>query len=90
MAFGSDRNSDWYVPYPEVDITPYKKRLKKILLLAPRNAITAAVSALKAAEDAGLSALDPDTAVFYGVSTMDIDDVVGGYIPTAEGKRMHP
>lgn len=61
-----------------------------MLLLAPRNAITAAVSALKAAEDAGLSALDPDTAVFYGVSTMDIDDVVGGYIPTAEGKRMHP
>ena len=82
--------SEWYVPYPELDLSPYKKRLKKMMLLAPRNAITAAVSALMAAEDAGLSELDPETAVFYGVSTMDIDDVVGGYIPTAENKRMHP
>lgn len=87
---GGTNTSQWYVPYPETDITPYKARLQRMPALAPRNAVTAAVSALMAADDAGLPALDPDTAVFYGVSTMNADDIITAYNAAAQGRRLHP
>ena len=43
-----------------------------------------------AAEDAGLSELDPGTAVFYGVSTMNTDDVLDAYNVAVQGRRLHP
>ncbi|MBO7412175.1 MAG: beta-ketoacyl-[acyl-carrier-protein] synthase family protein [Fibrobacter sp.] len=82
--------SKWYVPYPEVDVTPYKERLRQMLMLGSRNAITAAVAALKATEDAGLKELDPETAVFFGGSTMDTEDILTAYNAVKEGRRLHP
>lgn len=82
--------SKWYVPYPEIDITPYKAQLRQMLLLASRNAITAAAASLMAAEDAGIQKFDPDTAVFFGGSTMDAEDMYTAYLATQSGRRMHP
>ena len=82
--------SEWYVPYPEVDITPYRKRLKRIPGLAPKNAQTAAISALMAADDAGISEFDPDTAVFYGISTINLEDSLIAYNAAVEDKAVHP
>lgn len=82
--------SKWYVPYPELDISPYKASLRQMTLIASRNAITAAVAALMAKEDAGLDNFDPDTAVFFGGSTMDAEDILMAHNTVKEGRRLHP
>lgn len=83
-------SSKWYVPYPEIDITPYKSQLRRMPVLAPKNAVTAALASLMAVDDAGLSGLDPDTAIFFGVSTMNLDDVLTAHNDAAAGIRIHP
>lgn len=85
-----ENTSEWYVPYPEIDITPYRRRMKRIPGLAPVNAQTAAVAALMAAEDAGISEFDPDTPVFFGISTINLADSLEAYNAAVEGKILHP
>ena len=82
--------SEWYVPYPEIDMAPYRKRLKRIPGLAPKNAQTAAIAALMAADDAGITEFDPDTSVFFGISTINLADSLEAFIAASEGKTVHP
>ena len=82
--------SKWYVPYPELDIAPYRSKLQKMPALASENALTAAVSAIMALQDAGIQQPDPDTAVFYGVSTMNAKDIIDSYSRVSTGKKLHP
>ncbi|MDO5558080.1 MAG: beta-ketoacyl-[acyl-carrier-protein] synthase family protein [Oscillospiraceae bacterium] len=83
-------SSGWYVPYPEVDLAPYMDKLKRMPSLASKNACTAAVAAIIAASDAGISEFDPDTAVFFGVSTMNADDVINAYNLIKGNRRLMP
>ena len=90
-SFCNGKNvSKWYVRYPEVDLAPYKERLGQMLMLASRNAITASVASLMALDDAGLKELPSDTAVFFGGSTMDAEDLLTAYNATTAGRRLHP
>lgn len=82
--------SKWYVPYPEVDIAPYRSRLQRMPALAAENTVTAAVSALMALDDAGIEHPASDTAVFYGVSTMNAKDIIDSYDKVTSGKRLPP
>lgn len=88
--FGGMSHSKWMVPYPEVDFSPYKERMQQMPVLAPVNAKTAAVAALMAADDAKLDKLDSNTPVFFGVSTMNTEDILIAYNAVKSGRRMHP
>lgn len=82
--------SKFYVPYPELDITPYRSKLKKMPSLASENAITAVISTIMALNDAKIDIPDPDTAVFYGVSTMNAKDIIDSYVKVMANKKLHP
>ncbi|MBQ3714887.1 MAG: beta-ketoacyl-[Fibrobacter sp.] len=82
--------SKWFVPYPEVHTSAYERRLRPMSILAPQNAKTAATAALMAVDDAGLEKLDPETAVFFGVSSMNAADIVCAFNAVRTCKRMHP
>lgn len=82
--------SKWYVPYPQIDFTPYRDKLLQMPILAPLIAKSAAVSTIMALDDAKLKELDPDTPVFFGFSTPNADENFNAYNTIKAGKRLHP
>lgn len=59
-------------------------------ILASLVAKSAAVSAIMAVNDAKIQTLDPDTAVFFGVSTPNVHEEFCAYNTIKENKRLHP
>ncbi|MCR5141230.1 MAG: beta-ketoacyl-[acyl-carrier-protein] synthase family protein [Ruminococcus sp.] len=83
-------STEWYVPYPKVDIKSYGRDFVKMMMMASPNACLAAVSAVEALRDSGLEKADEDAAVYFGVGAPHAGPLLNAYEALGDEAPLHP